>query len=176
MELSAADIRQYKDKFYFDEIKYTAREWSKSDLLWSPDGNLLLMAHWYNRRLNYELFDVADNERIDLDQLEHYLLTPTFSPDSRFVVYSSPAELKIVDIKSLRTESFSLRELIPDDYRKISRVQFAANKTGDILFFSLFGRGMLSPSAFLWRSADPGQLEIISGLEFMEKPDLPGET
>jgi len=175
MELLAADIRQYRDKFD-DEIERIAGEWSYSDLLWSPDGSILLSAVWHNRGLNYQLFNFAADERMFLERLEHYILPPTFSPDSRFIVYSSQTELRIVDVNKHRTAGFSFREMIPGDYQNISIVQFAANKTGDTLFFSLFGWGMPAPVTFLWRSADPGQPEKIGGLEFLEKPDLPGET
>ena len=177
MELLAADIRQYRDKFD-DEITQQSIMvmGSYTDLLWSPDGNLLLLAHWSDRGLSYQVFNFAANELMSLDRLEHYILPPTFTPDSRYIIYSSQTELRIVDVKKRRTTGFSLREMVPGDYQNISIAQFAANKTGDTLVFSFFGWGMTSPPAFLWRSADPGQLEKISGLEFMEKPELPGET
>ncbi|MCL5982259.1 MAG: hypothetical protein M1571_07100 [Firmicutes bacterium] len=176
MELLAADIRQYRDKFD-DEIASTSWDWSNSGLLWSPDGNLLLRANWHNRGLSYQVFNVAADERMSLERLEHYILPPTFTPDSRFIVYSSQTELRIVDVKERRTTGFSLREMIPGAYQFIGHVEFAVNKTGDTLFFHPWGWGMPLPSPnFLWRSANREQLEKISGLGVMEKPDLPGEA
>jgi hypothetical protein len=178
MELLPTDIRQYRDKFA-EEIAQQSifMMGSYTDLLWSPDGNLLLSANWSDRRLNYQVFNFAANEVMSLDRLEHYILPPTFSPDSRFIVYSSQTELRIVDVKRRRTTGFSLREWLPDDYQLISNVAFAVNKTGDTIFFSPRGWSMPLPSpTFLWRSANPEQLEKVSGLEVMEKPDLPGET
>ena len=176
MELLAADIRQYRDKFD-DEIARTSWDWSNSGLLWSPDGNLLLWANWHNRGLSYQVFNFAADERMSLELLEHYILPPTFSPDSRFIVYASQTELRIVDVKERRTAGFSLREMIPGAYQFISHVEFVVNKTGDTLFFHPWGWGMPLPSPnFLWRSANREQLEKISGLGVMEKPDLPGEA
>ena len=176
MELLAADIRRYRDK-HDAEIERIAGEWSSTDMLWSPDGNLLLLAHGHNREVYYQVFNFAANERMSLERLEHYILPPTFTPDSRFIVYSSQAELRIVDLKERRTAGFSLQEMIPGDYQNISSAQFAVNKTGDIIFLDPRGWGMPLPSPkFIWRSANPEQLEKISGLDVMEKPDLPGET
>jgi len=175
IELLAADIRGYRDEFDA-KIARSAGEWSYSDLLWSSDGNLLLTAIWHNRRLSYQVFDFAAREVMNLESLHHYILPPTFSPDSRFIVYASQTELKIVDLKTHRTSSFSLQTMAPDKYQFISWVRFASNKVGDTLFFSLYGWAMPAPLTFLWRSAEPEQTEVISGVEFFAKPNLPGET
>lgn len=173
--LLATDIRRYSDKFA-SEIALINQGWSTSDLLWSPDGNFLLLAHWHNQRYSYQVLNLSTAERMTLDQLDYYILPPTFSPDSRHVVYSSQTELRIVDIRAQSTARFSLGEILQGDQQSVTRVQFAANKTGDMLFFSLFGWGMPTPATFLWRSAVPGQVETVRGLGFTEKPNLPGET
>jgi hypothetical protein len=166
-ELLAEDIRQYRDKFDY-EIAYAAREWSNGDLLWSPDGNLLLLAHWYNRRLSYHVFNFAANEQMSLERLEHYILPPTFSPGSRFIFYASQTELKIVDVVGQKTHSLSLREKMPYDYQAVNWIDYAVNETEGSLFFTFGGWAMNPPGGLLWRGPAPGMAEMKNLTEWHE--------
>jgi|GEM_PF-752751 len=167
IELLAADIRQYRDKFD-DKIRDAAKVWSHSDLLWSLDGNLLLWAGWDNRGLNYHVFNFIANERMSLDRLEHYILPPTFSPDSRFIVYASQIELKIVDVVRQKTQSFSLQDKMPYSYQGIDWITVAFNETADSLFLSIGGWKEI-PIGLLWRGPVPGLAELKNMTEWHEE-------
>jgi hypothetical protein len=167
IELLAEDIRQYRDKFD-DEIAHAAREWSNGDLLWSPDGNFLLLAHWYNRRLSYHVFNFVANEQMSLERLEHYILPPTFSPDSRFIFYASQTELKIVDVVGQKTQSLSLQEKMPYDYQAVNWLDYAVNETEGSLFFTFGGWAMNPPGGLLWRGPAPVPAEFKNMTEWHE--------
>jgi len=158
-ELLAADIRHYRDKFD-DDIANESLGWTQKDVLWSPDGNLLLFAHWYNRRLSYFVLNFATNERILLDSLDHYIMPPTFSTDSRFIFYASQTELKIFDVVKQYTQSLSLRDKIPYDYQAINFIDYAVNEAENSLFFIFGGWVLSAPPALLWRGPAPGLAEI----------------
>jgi len=158
-KLLAADIKHYRDKFD-DGIANESRVGTQTDLLWSPDGNLLLFAPWYNRRLSYSVLNFTTNERILLDPLDHYIMPPTFSTDSRFIFYASQTELKIFDVVKQYTQSLSLRDKIPYDYQAVNFIDYAFNEAENSLFFIFGGWVLSAPTALLWCGPAPGQVEI----------------
>jgi len=172
LELSASDIRQHRSRF---EIERLTEEWSSNDLLWSPDGRMLLVGAWHNRRLSYRLYDFVAKRRTLLEPIHLSIMPPTFSPDSHYVVSVSNHELRITDIRRQHTWRVSFAEMIPEQLALISTASFAVNNRGDTLFFSLFGYGMESELTLVWRSQEPRKLERVTGLGHMEKPQLPGE-
>ncbi|MBS4055072.1 MAG: hypothetical protein KGZ64_09960 [Thermaerobacter sp.] len=176
LELTAASIRELRERGMRFEIERLAGEWSSNDLVWSPDGRLLLTGAWHNRRLSYILYNFTTNRRTLLDPLHLSIMPPTFSPDSRYVVSASNHELRIMDVRRQQTWRLPFVDIIPEQFELISVARFAVNNRGDALFFSLFGYGMEEPLALVWRSREPSTLERITGLEFMAKPQLPGET
>lgn len=176
LELTAAEIREHRDRGKRFEIERLAEEWSSNDLQWSPDGSLLLAGAWHNRRLSYMLYNFTTNRRTLLDPVHLSIMPPTFSPDSRYVVSASNHELRIMDVRRQQTWRLPFVDIIPEQFELISVAQFAVNNRGDALFFSLFGFDMEGPLALVWRSREPSTLERITGLEFMAKPQLPGET
>ena len=176
LELTASDIREHREGGKRFEIERLAEEWSSNDLVWSPDGRLLLTGAWHNRRLSYMLYNFTTKRRTLLDPVNLSIMPPTFSPDSRYVVSASNHELRIMDVRRQQTWRLSFTEMIPEQVGLISTAHFAQNNRGDALFFSLFGYGMESSLDLVWRSREPRRLERITGLEFREKPQLPGET
>ena len=178
LTLQSAEIRQRRNEFESVIAQKAETEWHVNDLLWSPDGTRLILAVWNNRLLNYQVINVAAQTRTILTERSLpflYKMPPTFSRDSRFVVYAVRGELVILDVESQRVVSLPYREMLADERRDDPRVHFAVNDRGDALLFSLYGYGMDSPLNLVWRSREPMRLDKLSGLGFMEKPEGTGE-